>query len=84
MTLILGAKDQRVLVLRNGKEIGRSKCRITAGLVSGTQALQFISLDANMNSKWLRIGLPSKETGKDQSLALVVKICSPAFSNGPR
>ncbi len=68
MTLILSARDHRVLVLRNGKEIGRSRCRAPQGLILGTHALQFNGFDSGMDARWVHIDLPGREAERGKPL----------------
>lgn len=61
VTILVSFADQSVLVLRNGKIIGRGKVEIPPGLFNGTEALQMEGRDAAGNPKWLYIGVPGAE-----------------------
>lgn len=69
VTIVLSTDNERVIVFRNGIEIGRSKVKVTDGFEIGTRALQFVGLDSNGNPKWIYIGLPGHETEKGQVVA---------------
>ena len=68
VTILVSFADQRVLVLRNGKIIGRAKVAIPPGLVNGTEALQMQGRDAQGRPRWLYIGIPGHEASQGRPL----------------
>ncbi len=68
VTILVSFADQRILVLRNGKIIGRAKVEIPAGLFNGTEALQMEGRDGAGNPKWLYIGIPGDEANHGKPL----------------
>jgi hypothetical protein len=67
VTLIVSAKDQRMLVLRNGKVIARGRVSIPPGRVRGTYALAFTGFDDRGHSQWIYIDVPGQEERKGQA-----------------
>jgi hypothetical protein len=61
VTILVSFADQGILVLRNGKIIGRGKVEIPPNLFNGTEALQMEGRDSAGNPKWLYIGIPGDE-----------------------
>jgi hypothetical protein len=68
VTILASFADQRILVLRNGKIIGRAKVEIPPGLFNGTEALQMEGRDVAGNPKWLYIGIPGNEASRGKPL----------------
>jgi hypothetical protein len=68
VTILVSFADQRILVLRKGKIIGRAKVEIPPGLFNGTEALQMEGRDAVGNPKWLYIGIPGHEASRGKPL----------------
>jgi hypothetical protein len=62
VTILVSYADQRMLVLRNGKVIGRARVQVPSGLFSGTEALQLEGIDAAGKPKWLYVGIPGRES----------------------
>lgn len=61
VTILVSGRDQRIVVLRNGVEIGSSGVNID-GPVTATEAFTLISVDAT-GAHWLRLPLPGQSTG---------------------
>jgi hypothetical protein len=68
VTIVISALDQRAIVMRNGKVIGRGKVRIPAGRVLGTHALTFTGFDAQGLGRWIYLGVPGQELKAGQAL----------------
>ena len=62
VTILVSYKDQRMLVLRNGKVIGRARVEVPPNLFAGTEALQMESADGNGKARWFYVGTPGRET----------------------
>lgn len=61
VTILVSGRDQRIVVLRNGVEIGSSDVDID-GPVRATEAFTLNSVDAS-GVHWLRLPLPGQPTG---------------------
>jgi hypothetical protein len=70
VTLVLSAQDARLLVLRNGKLIGRGRVQIAPGRLVGTHALAFTGFDARGRGQWIYVGVPGQEATKGQAFDL--------------
>jgi hypothetical protein len=70
VTIVVSARDQRMLVMRNGKLIGRARIQIPAGRVVGDHALQFTGFDARQRTKWTYVSVPGQERLKGKALDL--------------
>ncbi len=68
VTIIASSADQRLMVMRNGKLIGRGRIQIPAGRVSGDHALQFTGFDAQQRTKWTYVAVPGQEQLKGRAL----------------
>ncbi|HUO88520.1 MAG TPA: L,D-transpeptidase [Rhizomicrobium sp.] len=68
VTILVSFADQRMLVLRNGKVIGRARVEVPPGLFNGTEALQMEGRDANGRPRWLYIGIPGREASHGKPL----------------
>ena len=68
VTILISFKDQRILVLRNGKLIGRSRVEIPPGVINGTHALQMLGTDKSGEPQWFYVGLPGNELGAGKPL----------------
>lgn len=77
MTIIISKKDQRIVVLRNGVEIGRSKAEIDAA----DQDTHVVSLKAGPGGKqqWIYVGLPghTKDAGRVVDEAAINRVKMP-------
>jgi hypothetical protein len=71
VTLVVSSKDQRLLVLRNGKVIGRGRAKIPPGRLAGTHALAFTGFDAGGRSRWIYVDVPGQETTKGDVFDMV-------------
>lgn len=67
VTIVLSTDNERVIVFRNGVEIGRSKVKIARGFEIGTRALQYAGTDADGQTRWIFIPLPGYEAEKGQA-----------------
>jgi hypothetical protein len=56
VTILISYADQRMVVLRNGAVIGRSRVEIPSHVFNGTAALQLEGFDAGGKANWLYIG----------------------------
>jgi hypothetical protein len=82
VTVLVSYADQRVLVLRNGKMIGRARIGIPPEQFHGTEAMQMVGLNANGKPNWLYIAIPGDEadTGKPFDRSRIDKVrISPDF-----
>ena len=60
VTILVSTKDQRLMVMRNGKLIGRGRIQVPPGLVSGDTAFQFTGFDAQQQSHWIYMSVPGE------------------------
>lgn len=60
VTVLVSARDQRLVVMRNGKPIGRGRIKIPAGRVTGDHAFQFTGFDANQRARWIYVSVPGQ------------------------
>ena len=67
VTIVLSTSSKRIVVYRNGIEIGRSRIGVPAGFDIGTRAAQFAGRDAAGTAIWVYLGLPgyAARTGQD-------------------
>jgi len=82
VTIVVSAHDQRMLVMRNGKLIGRARIKIPAGRVTGDHALQFVGFDAGGRTRWSYVAVPGQEQlrGKAPDLSGAQQLqIAPAF-----
>jgi hypothetical protein len=82
VTIVLSTNSRKLIVYRNGVEIGRSRIGVPDGFDLGTRAAQFAGRDERGDARWIYIGLPGYETRKDQNVeqeALSAIIIPPAF-----
>ncbi len=68
VTVIVSSRDQRLMVMRNGKLIGRGRIGIPAGRVSGDHALQFTGFDAQQRTQWTYVSVPGQEQLKGKAM----------------
>jgi lipoprotein-anchoring transpeptidase ErfK/SrfK len=66
VTIVVSTDSERIVVYRNGIEIGRSKVKFADGFDIGTRALQFTGLGADGQPQWVYLGLPGYEAEKGQ------------------
>ena len=68
VTIVLSTSSKRIIVYRDGIEIGRTRIGVAKGFEIGTRAAQFAGLDANGAAHWIYLGLPGYEYSKGQSV----------------
>ncbi len=68
VTIVISTRSQRIVVYRNGVEIGRSRIGIKPGFDLGTRALQFKGWGPDGRPQWLYIGLPGYSARKGQDV----------------
>ena len=68
VTIVLSTGSKRILVYRNGIEIGRSRIGVADGFEIGTRAAQFAGRDADGTVRWIYLGLPGYEYSKGQAV----------------
>jgi hypothetical protein len=66
VTIVLSTDNERVIVLRNGVEIGRAKIKVAEGFEIGTRALQYAGTGPDGNPRWIYIAIPGYEYEKGQ------------------
>lgn len=66
VTILASAADQRIIVLRNGIIIGRSRVAIPPGTITGTRAAEFTGFESSGKRKWFIIGIPGHEGEQGQ------------------
>jgi hypothetical protein len=85
VTIIVSTGSKRMLVYRNGIEIGRSRIGVPDGFDMGTRAAQFAGRDANGVAQWVYLGVPGYEERKgqnvEQSAINMVKIPPQFYAN---
>ena len=70
VTLLVSSRDQRLVVMRNGKRIGEGRIRIPPGRLVGTHALEFTGLDAAGRTQWIYLDVPGQEARKRDTFEL--------------
>ncbi len=85
VTIVVSTSSERIIVYRNGIEIGRSRIGVPAGFDMGTRAAQFAGRDANGISQWVYLGLPGYQERKgqhvEQNAINMVKIPPQFYAN---
>jgi hypothetical protein len=85
VTIMVSTGSERILVYRNGIEIGRSRIVVPPGFDMGTRAAQFAGRDANGVAQWVYLGIPGYEERKgqnvDQNAINMVKIPPQFYAN---
>lgn len=66
VTIVLSTDNERIIVFRNGIEIGRSRIKVAKGFEIGTRALQYVGTDAQGTPKWIYVALPGHEAEEGQ------------------
>ena len=61
VTLLASSLDQRLIVMRNGRIIGRGRIRIPPGHLVGTHALEFTGVSPQGHSQWIYLDVPGQE-----------------------
>jgi len=67
VTLVLSSAEQRLVVLRNGKIIGRSRVHIPGGRIGGDHALELTGFDPAGRSQWIYVAAPGAEKRAGQA-----------------
>ncbi|HEY1416161.1 MAG TPA: L,D-transpeptidase [Caulobacteraceae bacterium] len=83
LTIVISTRSQRIVVYRNGVEIGRSRIGVKPGFDLGTRALQFKTWGPDGHAQWLYISLPGYCARKGQDVeedALQAVAVPPAFT----
>lgn len=62
VTILVSSHDQRLVVMRNGKLIGRGRIQIPLGRVSGDSVFQFTGFDAKQRTHWTYVSVPGQES----------------------
>jgi hypothetical protein len=85
VTIIVSTSSKRMIVYRNGVEIGRSRIGVPDGFDMGTRAAQFAGRDADGVAQWIYLGLPGYQERKgqnvEQSAINMVKIPPQFYAN---
>ena len=68
VTIMVSTGSKRILVYRNGIEIGRSRIGVPEGFNLGTRAAQFAGRDANGVAQWVYLGIPGYGERKGQKV----------------
>ena len=68
VTIVVSTNSKRIVVYRNGEEIGRSRIVVPKGFDIGTRAAQYAGRDANGNIQWIYLGIPGYEEVKGQNV----------------
>ena len=68
VTIVVSTASERIIVYRNGVEIGRSRIGVPAGFDMGTRAAQFAGRDQFGVAKWVYLGLPGYQERKGQNV----------------
>lgn len=68
VTIVVSTNSERMIVYRNGIEIGRSRIGVPMGFDMGTRAAQFAGRDANGVAQWVYLGLPGYQERKGQNV----------------
>jgi hypothetical protein len=61
VTLVASSRDERLVVLRNGRVIGRGRVTVPPGRLVGTFALGFSGFDERGRSQWIYLGVPGQD-----------------------
>jgi hypothetical protein len=68
VTIVVSTNSKRIIVYRNGEEIGRSRIVVPKGFDIGTRAAQYAGRDADGNVNWIYLGIPGYEEVKGQNV----------------
>jgi L,D-transpeptidase catalytic domain len=68
VTIMVSTGSKRILVYRNGVEIGRSRIGVPDGFNLGTRAAQFAGRDQFGVAQWVYLGIPGYESRKGQNV----------------
>jgi len=70
VTLLVSSLDQRLLVMRNGKIIGRGRIRIPPRHLVGTHALEFTGFSPAGHTQWIYLDVPGQEAKNGDTFEL--------------
>jgi hypothetical protein len=87
VTIVISSRSRRIVVYRNGVEIGRSRIAVKPGFEFGARALQFKDWTPEGRAQWLYIGIPgySARHGQDVEQDAIQAIAMPpAFAEQVR
>jgi hypothetical protein len=87
VTIVISSGSQRIIVYRNGVEIGRSRIGVKPGFEFGARALQFKEWTPDGRAQWLYIGIPGYSARHGQDVdqdALQAVDVPPAFAENVR
>ena len=68
VTIMLSTSSKRIIVYRNGIEIGRSRIGVAPGFDIGTRAAQFAGRYPDGSARWIYLGLPGYEARNGQAV----------------
>jgi len=68
VTIVLSTANKRIVVYRNGIEIGRTRVGVPKGFQIGTRAAQFAGRDAEGRAQWIYLGLSSYQERTGQAV----------------
>jgi hypothetical protein len=80
VTLVLSTHDQRLLVLRNGKVIGKGRVRVPPGHLAGGHVLEFAGFDPRGKGRWIYVDVPGggERAGQALDVAALEALQAPA------
>ncbi len=82
VTIVASMASRKLIVYRNGTEIGRSRIVVPKGFELGTRAAQYAGRNQAGDAEWIYIGLPGYETRDGAAVetdALDAVFIPPAF-----
>lgn len=68
VTIVVSTNSKRIVVYRNGEEIGRSRIVVPKGFDIGTRAAQYAGRNPDGTIKWIYLGIPGYEKVKGQDV----------------
>jgi hypothetical protein len=68
VTIIVSTANRRIIVYRNGIEIGRSRIEVPKGFQIGTRAAQFAGRDEEGRARWIYLALSSYQSRAGQAV----------------
>jgi hypothetical protein len=68
VTIVVSTNSKRIVVYRNGEEIGRSRIVVPKGFDIGTRAAQYAGRNADGTINWIYLGIPGYEAVKGQNV----------------
>jgi hypothetical protein len=70
VTIVLTTANERIIVYRNGVEIGRSRIEVPKDFEIGTRAAQFAGRDANGQAQWIYLAMSSYQERAGQAVEM--------------